>query len=88
MYILRAVMKKVNRSILYFIYFTVEVEMSEATFSDEMRVLVHFERQLESDLKAALGIQAACVLVNPRTIERSEGKAKRVIDRRELSNAR
>ena len=67
---------------------TVEVEMSEATFSDEMRVLVHFERQLESDLKAALGIQAACVLVNPRTIERSEGKAKRVIDRRELSNAR
>lgn len=67
---------------------TVEVEMSEATFSDEMCVLVHFERQLESDLKAALGIQAACVLVNPRTIERSEGKAKRVIDRRELSNAR
>ncbi|NCD20667.1 MAG: phenylacetate--CoA ligase family protein [Actinobacteria bacterium] len=67
---------------------TVEVEMSEATFSDEMRVLVHFERQLESDLKAALGIQATCVLVNPRTIERSEGKAKRVIDRREQSNAR
>ncbi len=67
---------------------TVEVEMSEATFSDEMRVLMHFERELESDLKAALGIQATCVLVNPRTIERSEGKAKRVIDRRELSNAR
>ena len=67
---------------------TVEVEMSEATFSDEMRVLMHFERRLEADLKAALGIQATCVLVNPRTIERSEGKAKRVIDRREITNAR
>lgn len=67
---------------------TVEVEMSEASFSDEMRVLMHFERRLEADLKAALGIQATCVLVNPRTIERSEGKAKRVIDRREVTNAR
>ncbi|MGM0386616.1 MAG: phenylacetate--CoA ligase family protein, partial [Actinomycetota bacterium] len=67
---------------------TVEVEMSESTFSDEMRVLMHFERCLEADLKAALGIQATCVLVNPRTIERNEGKARRVIDRREQSNVR
>lgn len=49
---------------------------------------MHFERCLEADLKAALGIQATCVLVNPRTIERNEGKARRVIDRREQSNVR
>lgn len=62
----------------------VEVEMSEQLFSDEVRVIMAHERRIESDLKAALGIQATCVLVNPRTIERSEGKARRVIDRREV----
>lgn len=66
----------------------VEVEMSEATFSDEVRVLMAQEHRIEADLKAALGIQARCVLVNPRTIARSEGKARRVIDLRESRNAR
>ena len=64
---------------------TVEVEMSESMFSDEVRTLMVYERRIESDLKSALGIQAKGVLVNPKTIERSEGKAKRILDRREVT---
>ena len=40
------------------------------------------ERRIEADLKSALLIQTRAHLVNPKTIERSEGKAKRIIDRR------
>ena len=64
---------------------TVEVEMSESMFSDEVRSLMVYERRIEADLKSALGIQAKGVLVNPKTIERSEGKAKRILDRREVT---
>ena len=44
--------------------------------------LVALERRIEADLKSALLIQTRAHLVNPKTIERSEGKAKRIIDRR------
>lgn len=60
----------------------VEVEMSEALFTDEIGDLVALERRIEADLKSALLIQTRAHLVNPKTIERSEGKAKRIIDRR------
>lgn len=62
----------------------VEVEMSENLFSDDVADIIALERRIESELKAALGIQTTCILVNPKTIERSEGKAKRVFDRREV----
>jgi len=64
---------------------TVEVEMSESLFSDEVRRIIALERRIEDELHSALGVQATCVLVNPRTVERSEGKAKRIIDRREVT---
>jgi phenylacetate-CoA ligase len=64
----------------------VEVEMSEALFSDEVKTVMALERRIEHDLKAALNIQAKVTLVNPKSIERSEGKAKRVIDKREIKN--
>jgi len=64
---------------------TVEVEMGEALFSDEVRAIIALERRIEAELHSALGIQATCALVNPRTIERSEGKARRVFDRREVT---
>lgn len=63
----------------------VEVEMSPGMFSDEVSDLVALERSLEADLKATLGIQARCRLLNPKSIERSEGKAKRIVDRREVT---
>ena len=64
---------------------TVEVEMSEALFSDDLADIIALERAIERELHAETGIQAKCVLVNPQTIERSEGKAKRVFDRRKVT---
>lgn len=65
----------------------VEVEMSETLFSDEVSDILALQRRLETDLKSTLGIYAKCVLVNPKTIARSEGKAKRIHDRREVTTA-
>ena len=42
------------------------------------------EKKIVSDLRSVLGIGAKVHLVNPKTIARSEGKAKRVIDNRNL----
>lgn len=63
----------------------VRVEMDAATFRDNVGSIVDLERRIESALKGELGIQATCVLVNPKSIVRSEGKAKRIIDRREVT---
>jgi len=58
--------------------------MAEALFSDEVKVVLALERRIEHELRLALGIQAVVRLVNPKSIERSEGKAKRIVDRRSL----
>jgi phenylacetate-CoA ligase len=63
----------------------VEVEMAETLFSDEVKVILALERKIEHELRLALGIQAVVTLVNPTTIERSEGKAKRIVDRRSVT---
>jgi phenylacetate-CoA ligase len=62
----------------------VHVEIEERFLPDAMRKLVEFEKQVEEKLAAALGIRAKVKLVEPRSIERTEGKAKRVIDKRKL----
>jgi phenylacetate-CoA ligase len=62
----------------------VEVEMAADLFSDEVKQILSLERKIEHELKLALGIQATVKLVNPKTIERSEGKAKRIVDRRSV----
>ena len=64
---------------------TVEVEMSEGLFSDDLGDVIALERSIEADLHSEIGLQASIVLVNPHTIERSEGKARRVFDRREVT---
>jgi len=61
------------------------VEMDPTMFSDDIGSVVGIERTLESELKSELGIQARVLLVNPKSIERSEGKAKRILDRREVT---
>ncbi|MBM7867272.1 AMP-binding protein [Heliobacterium gestii] len=58
------------------------VEVSEKLFSDEVRNLEKIERKIQRELESLLGITAHVRLVEPKSIERSEGKAKRVIDRR------
>lgn len=63
---------------------TVLVEVDEKFFSDEIRQLDALKSKIGGVLKQALGISARVKLVEPKTIERSEGKAKRVIDNRQL----
>lgn len=62
----------------------VRVEVEERFFSDQMNQLQQFTKKVEHVLKQALGIAAKVKLVEPKTIERSEGKAKRVVDKRVL----
>ncbi len=62
----------------------VNVEMSEALLHDDVKSIVKIERRIVEELRSVLGIGAKVHLVNPKSIERSEGKAKRVIDRRKL----
>ena len=64
--------------------FLVNVEMSESLFSDGVKAIEKFERSITEQLKSTLGIAPKVKLVNPKSIERSEGKAKRVIDKRKL----
>ncbi len=64
--------------------FDVNVEMSEQLFADDVKSIEKIEKQITAELRSMLGIGAKVHLVNPKSIERSEGKAKRVIDRRKL----
>lgn len=63
---------------------SVLVEVSDDIFSDEIRVLEKLTRNIQAELKDMLGVTCGVKLVEPRTIQRSEGKAQRVIDNRQL----
>lgn len=62
----------------------VQVEISSEVFSDTVRGLSQRARELSEALKSLLGISAKVTLLEPNTIPRSEGKAVRVIDKRQL----
>jgi len=62
----------------------VQVEVSEKIFSDEVKVLERLSKKIEREIKDLLGVSSKIKLVEPKTIQRSEGKAKRVIDNRKL----
>lgn len=62
----------------------VQVEMTDAMFSDTVRNLENVEREIAASLQSTLNISARIKLVEPRSLPRSEGKAKRVIDKREI----
>ncbi len=61
-----------------------QVEVSEDFFSDEVKVLENLAHQLRVKIKDLLGISCKIKLVEPKTIQRSEGKAQRVIDNRKI----
>jgi len=61
----------------------VQVEVGEELFSDEIKVLQALARRIEKEIKENLGVSSRVKLVEPKTIQRSEGKAKRVIDHRQ-----
>ena len=62
----------------------VQVEVSERIFSDEIRELQNMEKRITKDIKDYLGITAKVKLVEPKSLERFEGKALRVLDRRNI----
>ena len=64
--------------------FEVLVEMTDDMFSDIVTVISEKEKILKNELHSLLGISADVHLVAPNSIARSEGKAKRVIDKRKL----
>jgi len=63
---------------------TVEVEVSDTIFSDEIKNLEQLTKKIARDIKDILGVTCKVRLVNPRSIQRSEGKAQRVIDNRKI----
>ncbi len=62
----------------------VQVEMNAALFSDTVRDIENTEKRIEGALQSTLNIHARVRLLEPNTLPRSEGKAKRVIDNRHL----
>jgi phenylacetate-CoA ligase len=64
--------------------FDINVEMPPEKFTDTVREVTAMEKQLTAALKAMLGIVAKVHLMAPKSIQRSEGKAVRIIDKRKL----
>ncbi len=60
------------------------VEVEERFFSDEIKELENLQKKIEHAVHQAIGLHAKIKLVEPKTIERSMGKAVRVIDKRKL----
>lgn len=64
--------------------FDLDVEMSENLFADDIKSIAQIEKRITGELRSALGLGVRVHLVNPKSIARSEGKAKRVVDLRKL----
>ena len=62
----------------------VQVEVREDIFSDAVKNLETLAQQIQMEIKDLLGVSCKISLVEPKTIQRSEGKAKRVIDNRKI----
>ena len=65
-------------------YLEIWVEVVDSIFFDEMKKLVELENKIVDRLYTFLGLKVKVKLVEPKTIERSQGKAKRIIDRRDV----
>jgi phenylacetate-CoA ligase len=61
-----------------------QVEVDEQFFQDKISQLMTLRQKIQDTLESSLGIGIKVTLVEPKTLERSEGKAKRVIDKRKL----
>jgi phenylacetate-CoA ligase len=61
-----------------------KVEVRPAFYSDEINRMLELKKKLVARLQSVLGLAVDVKLVEPRSIERSTGKAKRIIDNRKL----
>ena len=64
--------------------FEIHVEVKEEYYSDEMNKMIDLKKRITHRLQSVLGIGPDVKLVEPRSIERSQGKAKRVVDKRKF----
>ena len=64
--------------------FDLDVEMSEEIFADDIKGISKIEKEITEKLRSTLGLGVKVHLVNPKSIPRSEGKAKRVLDMRKI----
>jgi len=64
--------------------FDVHVEVRPENFTDDMTTMLNLGKRIEARISSVVGIHAHVKLVEPRSIERSQGKAKRVTDNRKL----
>lgn len=64
--------------------FDLDVEMSEQLFADDLKSIALIEKEIAEKLRSTLGLGVKVHLVNPKSIARSEGKAKRVLDLRKI----
>ena len=64
---------------------TIEIEMSEEMLSDHVKGIEKLEQRISRQMESALSVSAKIRLVEPKSIARSEGKAKRIVDRRSIS---
>ena len=62
----------------------VQVEVEERFFSDEIKELERLTKQIVHTIQQAIGLAVKVTLVEPKTLERSMGKAVRVLDKRKL----
>lgn len=60
----------------------IQIEVNQQVFSDEIKQLEALKQCLAAEIHTTLGLHAKITLVEPKTIERSMGKARRVLDRR------
>lgn len=62
----------------------IQVEVDESVFSDEIRAIEALSKKIGAAVQSAIGLSAKIKLVEPKTLERSDGKAIHVIDKRKL----
>ena len=62
----------------------IQVELSPSVALDEVAHVEEIRKKLTADMTSALSVSAKITLVSPGTITRSEGKAKRITDKRKL----
>jgi phenylacetate-CoA ligase len=62
----------------------VQVEVTAESFSDTIGAMEQLQQRISKSIEITIGLRAKVRLVQPRTIQRSEGKAKRVIDNRKM----
>jgi len=65
--------------------FQIQVELRQEYYSDEMNKMIALKKKITSHLQSIIGLQPDIKIVEPRSIERSQGKAKHVIDNRKFN---